>query len=258
MNNSDHLILQSQTIWTEICKNQADNAGNTLIEGDYLDVIAQNTKTVIVIINAKSYSKLYLSKNVKELFGYTEDDLSSGILQYIKFMSFDHALFPVIAGRWYVKYLEVTPFEEKINQQIVFVGSKFKTRGGKTIRALIQTGHLEEDENRNPIKIINSIQDISHFVKDDFWWMRFTYGESPQKVKYYHSGIGKSFDNDILSEREKEILILIYEGMDSPEIAQKLNITIATVHTHRRNMLNRTGLRDTTALLQIALSIGMI
>ena len=79
MNNSDHLILQSQTIWTEICKNQADNAGNTLIEGDYLDVIAQNTKTVIVIINAKSYSKVYLSKNVKELFGYTEDDLSSGI-----------------------------------------------------------------------------------------------------------------------------------------------------------------------------------
>ncbi len=258
MTHHDHLILQSQTIWAEICRNQADNAGNTVIDAKSLDVIAQNTKTVIAIINAKSYSKLYLSKNVKELFGYTEDDLSLGILQYIKFMTLDHALFPVVAGRWYVKYLKAISFEEKINQQIVFIGSKFKTRGGKTIRALIQTGHLEEDENRNPIKIINSIQDISHFVKDDFWWMRFTYGEAPQKVKYYHSSIGKSFDNDILSEREKEILRLIYEGIDSPEIAQKLTITIATVHTHRRNMLNRTGLKDTTALLQIAMSIGMI
>jgi DNA-binding CsgD family transcriptional regulator len=256
--NHDNLILQSLQIWTEICKNQADNDNNTVIDGESLDVIAQNTKTVIVIINAKSYTKLFLSKNVKEIFGYSEDDISSGILQYIKFMTLDHAFFPVSAGRWYVKYLGAIPFEEKVNQQIVFVGPKFKTRAGKTIRALIQTGHLDEDENRNPIKIINSIQDISHFVKDDFWWMRFTYGEAPQKVKYYHSGIGKSFDNDILSDREKEILRLIYEGIDSPEIAQKLNITIATVHTHRRNMLNRTGLKDTTALLQIAMSIGMI
>ncbi|MDZ7896809.1 MAG: LuxR C-terminal-related transcriptional regulator [Arcicella sp.] len=256
--NHETLILQSQTIWTEICKNQADDVGKTKIDTEYLEIIAQNTKRVIVIINAKSYSKIYLSKNVKELFGYTEEDISTGLLQYIKFITFDHASFPVIAGRWYVKYLGAVPFEEKINQQIVLVGTKLKTRGGKIIRTLIQTGHLEEDENRNPIKIINSIQDISHFVKDDFWWMRFTYGDAPQKVKYYHSDIGKSSDNDILSEREKEILRLIYEGIDSPEIADRLNLSIATVHTHRRNMLNRTGLKDTTALLQIAMSIGMI
>jgi len=258
MINHDNLISQSLTIWTEICKNQSDNDGNTMIDEESLNMIAQNTKTVIAIINAKKYSKIFLSKNVKDTFGYTEEDISSGILQYIKFMTFDHALFPLIAGRQYVKYLREIPFIEKINQQIVFIGSKFKTRSGKIIHALIRTGHLEEDENRNPIKIINAIQDISHFMKDDFWWMRFTYGNNPQKIKYYHSEIGKSFNTDILSDREKDILRLIYQGIDSPEIAKKLDISTATVHTHRRNMLNRTGLKDTTALVQIATSIGMI
>lgn len=258
MINHDHLISQSLTIWTEICKNQSDNTGNTMIDEESLNIIAQNTKTVIAIINAKKYSKIFLSKNVKEIFDYTEDDISSGILQYIKFMTFEHSLFPLIGGRQYVKYLREIVFEEKINQQIVFIGPKFKTRTGKIIHALIRTGHLEEDENRNPVKIINSIQDISHFMKDNFWWMRFTYGDNPQKVKYYHSEIGKTYDGDILSDREKDILRLIYQGIDSPEIAEKLNISTATVHTHRRNMLNRTGLRDTTALVQIATSIGMI
>jgi DNA-binding CsgD family transcriptional regulator len=258
MINHDNLISQSLTIWTEICKNQSNNDGNIVIEGESLDVIAQNTKTVIAIINAKNYSKLYLSKNVKEIFGYTEEDISLGIVQYIKFMTLDHALFPVVAGMQYVKYLRETVFEEKISQQIVFIGPKFKTRSGSVIRSMIRTGHLEEDENLNPIKIINAIQDISHFMKDDFWWMRFTYGNNPQKIKYYHSEIGKSFNTDILSDREKDILRLIYQGIDSPKIAEKLNISTATVHTHRRNMLNRTGLKDTTALVQIATSIGMI
>lgn len=46
--------------------------------------------------------------------------------------------------------------------------------------------------------------------------------------------------------------------MDSSEITDKLNLSIATVYTHKRNMFNRTELRDTKALLQIAPSIWMI
>jgi DNA-binding CsgD family transcriptional regulator len=257
--NHENLILQSQSIWTEICKNHPDISTKKIYDEESLEALSRNTNTVIAITNAKTYSKIYLSKNVVDNYGYIDEkDPIMGILQYVKLMTFDHALFPIIAGRMYVKFLNSIPFEEKINQKVVFFGSKLKNRFGKIARLFVQTGHLDEDEHRNPINLINSIQDVSHFVKDDFWWMRFTYGEYPQKVKYYHSGIGKAFDSDIISDREKDILRLIYEGMDSPEIAEKLNLSIATVHTHRRNMLNRMGMKDTTALVQIASSIGMI
>ncbi len=258
--NHQNLILQIQNIWTEICKNHPDSTSiRKLYDEESLETLLKNTNTIIAIVNLRTYNKIYLSKNVAEDFDIErETNPLLGILQYVKLMTFDHAFFPITAGKHYVKFLNSISYEEKINQKVVFVGPKIKNRFGKISRMFIQTANLDEDEKRNPINLMNSIQNIAHLMKDDFWWMRFSYGLAPQKVKYYHSDIGKATEGDILSDREKDILRLIYEGIDSAEIAKKLNITTATVHTHRRNMLNRTGMKDTTALVQIAFSIGMI
>ncbi len=255
----ESIIAQVRSIWTEMTQTHPEKSNTKLYDEASLDLVSQNSNTVIAILSIKDYRKLYISKNVGGIWGYTAEDYPTlGILQYIRMLSFDHALFPIKAGSFYVKCLKDASFEDKVNQKIVFVGAKFRTREGKMNRTFIHTSHLSEDEERNPINIINSIQDISHLMKDDFWWMRFSYGEYPQKIKHYHSSIGKTVEGDILSDREKDILRLIHQGMDSPEIAEKLFLSLATVHTHRRNMLARTGMKDVTALLQIALSSGII
>ena len=56
-----------------------------------------------------------------------------------------------------------------------------------------------------------------------------------------------------LSRREKEILELILEEFTTQEIAEKLFISFGTVETHRRNMLIKTGARNTAGLVRIAL-----
>ncbi|MCB0457857.1 MAG: response regulator transcription factor [Flavobacteriaceae bacterium] len=56
-----------------------------------------------------------------------------------------------------------------------------------------------------------------------------------------------------LSRREKEILELILEEYTTQEIAEKLFISFGTVETHRRNMLIKTGARNTAGLVRIAL-----
>ena len=56
-----------------------------------------------------------------------------------------------------------------------------------------------------------------------------------------------------LSRREKEILELILEEHTTQEIAEKLFISFGTVETHRRNMLIKTGARNTAGLVRIAL-----
>ena len=252
--NHENIIAQAKNVWVEMTK-----AHPEYFDTNLLDLLSQNSNTVIAVISLKDYRKLYLSKNVKDIWGYNiEDNLVLGILQYVNMMSFNHALFPIIAGKWYLNCLNSVAYKDKINQKVAFIGAQFKTRIGQTKRTFIQTGHLEEDTDRNPINIINSIQDISHLMKDDFWWGRYAYGEDGQKVKYYHSSIGKAVDGDIITDREKDILRLIQQGFDSAEIADKLCLSLATIHTHRKNMLARTGMKDVTALLQIALSIGMI
>lgn len=56
-----------------------------------------------------------------------------------------------------------------------------------------------------------------------------------------------------LSRREKEILKLILNESTTQEIAEKLFISFGTVETHRRNMLLKTGARNTAGLVRIAL-----
>jgi DNA-binding CsgD family transcriptional regulator len=256
--NHENIIAQAKNIWTDMTKTHSEQFDTNLFDEILLNLLSQNSNTVIAVINLKDYQKFYISKNVKEIWGYSLNDSKLGILQHIKMVSFNHALFPIIGGKWYLKCLKSPLYEDKINQKIAFMGAQFKTSFGQTKRTFIQTGHLEEDADRNPTNIINSIQDISHLMKDDFWWGRYSYGENNQHVKYYHSSMGRSTDSDIISDREKDVLRLIQQGLDSPEIADKLCLSLATVHTHRKNMLARTGMKDVTGLLQVALSIGII
>lgn len=56
-----------------------------------------------------------------------------------------------------------------------------------------------------------------------------------------------------LSRREKDVLKLILEEYTTQEIADKLFISFGTVETHRRNMLIKTGTRNTAGLVRVAL-----
>jgi len=55
-----------------------------------------------------------------------------------------------------------------------------------------------------------------------------------------------------LGEREIEIIKLLAEGLGTLEIADKLFISKHTVSTHRKNILNKTGVNNTTQLVQFA------
>ena len=52
-----------------------------------------------------------------------------------------------------------------------------------------------------------------------------------------------------LTIREIEILGLIMQGLTNPEIAEKLFISYETVKSHRKNILEKTGAKNTAALI---------
>jgi len=53
---------------------------------------------------------------------------------------------------------------------------------------------------------------------------------------------------DVLSEREIDILKLLTTGLANKEIADKLNISINTVMTHRKNISQKTGIKSVSGL----------
>jgi two-component system LytT family response regulator/two-component system response regulator LytT len=56
---------------------------------------------------------------------------------------------------------------------------------------------------------------------------------------------------NMLSKRESEVLKQVLEGKTSNDIAELLFISVNTVHTHRRNILKKTGARSLVDLLRI-------
>jgi DNA-binding NarL/FixJ family response regulator len=63
---------------------------------------------------------------------------------------------------------------------------------------------------------------------------------------------------DKLSSREVEVLELIAAGLSNEEIAGKLNISLATVKSHRSNLLSKTGSNNTASLIMYALKNKII
>ena len=88
--------------------------------------------------------------------------------------------------------------------------------------------------------------------------MRFSYGSKKQFVKTFHAEAKEYSNHDLLTVREKEVLQLISEDLDTKEIANRLSISTNTVGNHRSNMIEKLGARDTTALVQLAKMTGMI
>ncbi len=108
-----------------------------------------------------------------------------------------------------------------------------------------------EDELVEAIKLIASgeyyfSKDVKHKMIDNF--IALNVKPINKKVKLESE----------LSEREIEVLHHISDGLTNEEIAEKLFLSKRTVESHRRNMLDKTGAKNSAALVKHAISEGLI
>jgi DNA-binding NarL/FixJ family response regulator len=61
-----------------------------------------------------------------------------------------------------------------------------------------------------------------------------------------------------LTRREKEVLILIADGLTNSQIAEQLFVSVTTVNTHRQNLLMKFEVSNTASLIKLAAGLGLI
>lgn len=61
-----------------------------------------------------------------------------------------------------------------------------------------------------------------------------------------------------LTPRQREVLILIAEGLSNREIGEQLGISVKTVERHRENIMKRLNLHSRTELVKYAIRKGLI
>lgn len=62
----------------------------------------------------------------------------------------------------------------------------------------------------------------------------------------------------MITRREKEVLQLIAEGLTNAEMSEKLFISIPTVNTHRKSLLEKFEVKNTATLIGKAIKSGLI
>lgn len=123
------------------------------------------------------------------------------------------------------------------------------------IRQMIQagaSGYIMKSAGRKDLKdAIETIMNGKHYFSD----------EATQSIMMdLVKGKGKSTAMDAvhITDRELEILELIVQEFTNQEIAEKLFISSRTVDAHRRNLLQKTGARNTAGLVKYAFQHNLI
>ena len=61
-----------------------------------------------------------------------------------------------------------------------------------------------------------------------------------------------------ISNREKEIIQLIADGLSSNEIGQKLFLSSHTVNTHRKNILGKLNVKNSVGVVRYGIESGIV
>lgn len=75
-----------------------------------------------------------------------------------------------------------------------------------------------------------------------------------QKVQEYYSSVSTTPLDTLptLTRREKEVLRLLADGMNGPQISEKLFLSHFTIETHRKNIMQKLNANSTQQLLKTA------
>ena len=77
-------------------------------------------------------------------------------------------------------------------------------------------------------------------------------------VQDYTQNLPETPEEDPLTDRERQILVLIAQGKSSSDIAEELVLSLNTVKTHRRHIYEKLDLHDRAHLIEYAVRRGLL
>lgn len=135
---------------------------------------------------------------------------------------------------------------------------RIKKSDGNYLRILQQIVTIQSDEEGAVLRTFVVHTDISHLKHDNRMVLSFI-GLDGEPSYIDVDPIRKLVPfTDILTPREKEVLLLMAQNHTSQEIADALHISKNTVATHRKNILRKTNTSSALELVQLALQEGWL
>jgi DNA-binding CsgD family transcriptional regulator len=229
----------------------------SIIKANYINEFSNSENSIRLIFDHINFKILHITDNVETLGGYSMKDFENSDMLFIfSLFPLEHVNFMYVWIKW--AFERHNKYGDSIDLKQSMCGIKIKHKTGRIVRLLLRHYTLETTEDGFPTLAAITIDDVTHLMKSDFYWGRIECGKESRQMHHLISTDKIQTPHDILSDREKTIVTILAEGKESKEIGKLLYISSHTVDNHRRNMINKLGVRDTTGLVQICRMTGII
>ncbi len=71
-------------------------------------------------------------------------------------------------------------------------------------------------------------------------------------------GVTPKEPSDVLTKREREVLVLVADGKSSPEIAAFLELSVKTIEGHRGRIMTKLGIHNVAGMVRYAVRRGLV
>lgn len=252
----------------ELFRNQLDKIRPANVKDDVSVIIEQikileqysyNKSKYYILFSLIDFLPVYVSANITQL-GYTQRAISR-LTTYDIFKAFYREQLSLGSKiiRWNNNFRKIVPDFGNQGDELIFFGIKLTCKLKESKTFSFKCRWIGNNSSSSCGYAFIEAEDIGNLYKSDIWWGKYNAKRRNLNItRYFFSSGTKKESADLFSQREWEILQLILKHKDSAEISQLLNITVETVRKHRKNMIARVGVRDTTALVQLLKLGGII
>ncbi|MBX2917242.1 MAG: helix-turn-helix transcriptional regulator [Cyclobacteriaceae bacterium] len=201
---------------------------------------------------------LTMSPTVKSLTGFSSKYFMDGGVD-LSMSRYDPQGLQIYFGDIYFRNIEFLR-NQPVQNHSSFCFSynyKFKAKDGCYRTILQKMTIIQSAADGVPLYLLFSATDITHYSNKNKIIHTIQNLENPESL-VYKKVYFLNEEDAILSAREIEILKWVSEGLSSKQIADKLFLSIHTIHNHRKNILEKCNSANSADLMRYAVQNGLL
>lgn len=249
----EDLLNQFFELWNNV-EFENDQEMNLSFFSKAVNKYAEMNNQYVNIYSFKQKKIVALSNNHNQVLGYdvsAEDYITNGKYYFVRDL-------PLAQSSVFLQfsYLYISKIKSYLKQSdgidniyMYFHNFQLKHKNQTKHLGIYATAlNISQTNDIDLVLVINS--DVSNLLKDpNLWWCNL----SVENELYYSGHKDRLLvkEKHIFSKKEKDILSLLASGKTNTEILEELTISAATLEKHRNNLLEWTGAKNMTTLLQI-------
>lgn len=218
------------------------------------------------IIDSPTLTLDFASQSMKTILGI--DPAKFSLQQFVNYIHPDDVPFFMRCEDVVAHFLKnCIPPEQMVNYKINYC-LREKTQSGTYKLFLLQTITMQTTPDGALLKVFGAHSDISHIttVNNRKLSLIGLNGEpSYFDIDVFDDTVFDDFEpylftveNSTFTKRELEVIKLLAKGLSTKDISKKLFISPKTVLTHRKNVLKKSGLKNTTEVVADCIRKGYI